>query len=333
VFENKCFIICPIGKPDSETRERADIVLKTLLEPAVSELGLEAVRADHIELPGLITKHVIDYLYEAPLVIADLTDANPNVFYELGIRHALGKPAIHIIDANGSLPFDLQGMRTIIFDYKSLQSIEAAKKEVLRQAKLIISGSIEHSLSVLELLGFKVKTLDSTIIDAAREMRKEFHRITDNRSQPISYSEFANVTSLVHFIRQIDPDNGHAHYYAGEVKRWAGMKDEAISEFLKYLETYESRPSIDMIDDTGTEICYRIAHGYCKQRTGWINHLLAVYFMKDCEKESETTKLRILASRALLYATNALKAYPKGFTQYIADVSIIGKAKEILEND
>jgi hypothetical protein len=110
------------------------------------------------------------------------------------------------------------------------------------------------------------------------------------------------------------------------------MKDDAISEFLKYLESYESRPAIDMIGDTGTEICYRIAHGYCRQRTGWINHLLAVYFMHDCETAHESTQLRILASRALLYATNALKAYPKGFTQYISDVSIIDRASRIVEN-
>jgi hypothetical protein len=332
MFENKCFIICPIGKPDSATRKRADIVFRKILEPALSELGVEAVRADHIELPGLITKHVIDYICEAPLVVADLTDGNPNVYYELGIRHALGKPAIHIIDVNDSLPFDLQGMRTIIFDYKNIESMDLAKNEVLRQAKSIISSSVENSLSVLELLGFKMKTLDSIIIDAARAMRKEFHRIIDNRSQPINYSEFVQVNFFIDFIRQIDPDNGHAHYYAGEIRRWADMKDEAIREFLKYLETYESRPSIDMIDDTGSEICYRVAHGYCKQRTGWINHLIAVYFINDCEKEVENTKIEILARRASLYATNALKYYPKGFTQYIATFSIIDKTKEILEN-
>jgi hypothetical protein len=133
MFENKCFIVCPIGKPDSEIRKRADIVFEKLLKPAVSELGIEAVRADHIGLPGLITKHVTDYLCEAPLVVADLTGANANVFYELGIRHTLGKPAIHIVDANDSLPFDLKGMRTIIFDYTKEASIEVVPRSILWQ--------------------------------------------------------------------------------------------------------------------------------------------------------------------------------------------------------
>jgi hypothetical protein len=333
MFENKCFIICPIGKPDSEIRKRADIVFENLIKPAFSELGIEPVRADHIELPGLITKHVTDYLCEAPLVLADLTGNNPNVFYELGIRHTLGKPAIHIVDAHEILPFDLKGMRTIIFDYKNDEGIEEARKEVLRQARLILSSTEEHSLPVLELFGFDLKTPDSLIIDAAREMRKEYHKIIDNQIPPIRYSDFADVDFLVRFIRRIDPDNGHAHYYAGEIKRMADMKDEAIREFLNYLETYENRPSIDMIDDTGAEICYRIAHGYCKQRTGWIHHLLAVYFMNDCEKEREATKIRILAGRASLYANNALKFYPKGFTQYIPTVSIIDKAEKIVKKD
>jgi hypothetical protein len=185
-------------------------------------------------------------------------------------------------------------------------------------------------LAVLELFGFKLKTPDSIIIDAAREMRKEYHKIVDHRTQPISYSEFGDIDFLIRFIRQIDPDNGHAHYYAGEIKRMAGVKDEAVREFLNYLETYENRPSIDMIDDTGSEICYQIAHGYCKQRTGWINHLLAVYFMNDCEKENDSAKMRILAGRASLYANNALRFYPKGFTQYTATFSIIDKTDRIL---
>lgn len=90
--EKSCFVISPIGEPDSDTRKRADQILKHVVKPAVAECGYTAVRADEIDKPGIITSQVIQRVVTDPLVIADLTERNPNVFYELAIRHALRKP-------------------------------------------------------------------------------------------------------------------------------------------------------------------------------------------------------------------------------------------------
>lgn len=71
------------------------------------------MRADQISKSGLITTQIINQIIECPLVIADLTGANPNVFYELAIRHATGKPYIQLIEQGHRLPFDIGGVRTI----------------------------------------------------------------------------------------------------------------------------------------------------------------------------------------------------------------------------
>lgn len=96
MMEKTCFIISPIGEPNSETRRTSDKTLK-LISPVVTAAGYTLKRADQITEPGLINNQVIKYLVNSRLVIADLTGHNPNVFYELAIRHFLKKPIIHII--------------------------------------------------------------------------------------------------------------------------------------------------------------------------------------------------------------------------------------------
>lgn len=135
--DKKCFVIAPIGEQTSETRKRSDQVLKHVLKPAASECGYEAIRADEISEPGMITSQVIQHVVEDALVIADLTDRNPNVFYELAIRHAIKKPLVQVIRKGDTIPFDVAGMRTIPVDHHDLDSVEESRKEIVAQIKAV----------------------------------------------------------------------------------------------------------------------------------------------------------------------------------------------------
>ena len=130
-----CFVISPIGEDLTETRKRADQVLKHLIRPAVESCGYKAVRADEIDKPGLITSQVIQAVVNDDLVIADLTETNPNVFYELAVRHVIRKPLIQIIQKGERIPFDVGGMRTIQFDHQDLDSVAEAKDSIIKQIK------------------------------------------------------------------------------------------------------------------------------------------------------------------------------------------------------
>jgi hypothetical protein len=74
-------------------------------------------RADKEVRPGEIITHVIENLVTSEIVIADLTGRNPNVFYELGVRHAVRNNAILIAEDLEDIPFDLRGLRTISYKY------------------------------------------------------------------------------------------------------------------------------------------------------------------------------------------------------------------------
>jgi hypothetical protein len=115
-FESTCFYITPIGSPDSEQRKHSDLFLGSLIEPALESFGLTVVRADGIDKPGVITKQVIEYIVKSRLVIVDLSYHNPNVFYELAIRHMMRLPIVQIIRKADAIPFDINQMRTVVVD-------------------------------------------------------------------------------------------------------------------------------------------------------------------------------------------------------------------------
>lgn len=131
-----CFVIAPIGDAGSDIRKRSDQVLRHVISPAVTACGYdEPIRADQISEPGLITSQVIQHIVDDPLVVADLTGRNPNVFYELAIRHAIRKPLIQLIKKDEQIPFDVAGTRTIHLDIQDLDSVEDAKKEMGNQIR------------------------------------------------------------------------------------------------------------------------------------------------------------------------------------------------------
>lgn len=140
-----CFVIAPIGEAESDTRKRSDQILNHVISPAAKECGYKATRADQISEPGMITSQVIQRIVDDPLVIADLTERNPNVFYELAIRHAIRKPLVQIIKKGEQIPFDVAGTRTIHVDHHDLDSVEESKKEIIAQVK-----ALEADESVLE---------------------------------------------------------------------------------------------------------------------------------------------------------------------------------------
>ena len=92
----------------------------------------KCIRADEVQKPNNIVKDIARKLKTAEVVIADLTGQNPNVFYELGVRHALGGKTIIVSQSIADIPFDLRSIRTIIYDTKTPSGNDATKKQIAK---------------------------------------------------------------------------------------------------------------------------------------------------------------------------------------------------------
>lgn len=79
-------------------------------------LGYKVERADEDKSPGIVTDRIVQKIIDSALVLADLHGHNPNVMYEVAIRHATNKPLVQMIEYRESLPFDIGGLNTIFYD-------------------------------------------------------------------------------------------------------------------------------------------------------------------------------------------------------------------------
>jgi hypothetical protein len=142
-FGKTCFFVAPIGDEGTELRKHSDMVLTALVEPALAQTGLKVVRADQITKPGMISAQTLDYILRSRLVVADLSFQNPNVFYELALRHIIGLPIVHLIRVGDEIPFDVANFRTIIFNtsdiYELVAQLETYKAQIANYAREALS--------------------------------------------------------------------------------------------------------------------------------------------------------------------------------------------------
>ena len=152
-WDHICFYISPIGEENSEHRNHADLFLGSIIEPALEEFKLKVIRADKIGKAGMITAQILEYILKSKLVVADLSYYNPNVFYELSLRHACRLPTVQIIRKYDKIPFDLDQFRTIQVDTTSIftmvPNLQTYKAEIATQVRMALKDpdSVDNPIS------------------------------------------------------------------------------------------------------------------------------------------------------------------------------------------
>jgi len=127
VMEPKLMIVAPVfGAKDIKTEEDLCFVLMPFkpsfdrlfgerIKPAVEACGLKCLRSDDLFSPTPILEDIWTYICKSKVIIADVTGRNPNVFYEMGIAHTVGKPVIIITQDKGDIPFDIAQFRYFLY--------------------------------------------------------------------------------------------------------------------------------------------------------------------------------------------------------------------------
>lgn len=108
-ISNTCFVIMPFHSLFESEYER-------VIRPAIEEAGLECVRGDEIYTEQTIVQDIWKSIRNARVIVAELSGRNPNVMYETGLAHAIGKPIIMLTREQQDVPFDLRSLRYIYYD-------------------------------------------------------------------------------------------------------------------------------------------------------------------------------------------------------------------------
>jgi len=151
-----CFVLMPIADSPGYEPGHFGRVYEHLLKPAIEAAGYLPLRADDTVKTDYIVVGIIQKIVESAMVVCDFSSRNPNVMYELGIRHAFNKPVVLIKDRKTEKIFDIQGLRYA--EYDDTLRIDAVNKDAAKITSAILEtakGGPEAMNSIVQLAGIK----------------------------------------------------------------------------------------------------------------------------------------------------------------------------------
>jgi hypothetical protein len=110
IHPDLCFVIMPFSKEFTDLYEDH-------IKPLVNNLGFSSLRGDELFGTGIIIDDIWEHINRANFLIADVTGRSPNVFYELGLAHAIGKDVIILTRTMDDVPFDTKHIRHIVYQF------------------------------------------------------------------------------------------------------------------------------------------------------------------------------------------------------------------------
>lgn len=265
--DKKCFIVTPIGEERTEERDSLDGLLEEVLYPTLINKGFKQGNitvAHKIPDAGSINRQIITRIVEDDLNIVNLTGLNPNVMYELAIRHAVGKPVIIIAENGTKLPFDIIDQRTIFYSDTMLGA--SGLKKNLKSAidsfedlstglpvdnpviKIIQENSILNQLkegqSENPAFDIILRRLDG--LERKSSYNNE-RRIKDNKNKVESMEQY--VYNNIDFSNLIKKDDIYTKI--GDILRSIGIEDATLNAIysIEILENLIQKKEIFLVNE------------------------------------------------------------------------------------
>ena len=225
----KCFAIMPFGqrkekRPDgTEAEINFDYVYHELIENAVESLGIDCDRCDEIIDTGSIHSKMFRGIFEADVAVVDVSFMNPNVYYELGVRHALNKYTTLVIRKNSNQPppFNISGLNVLSYDIDDAQKLEASRQKIREYVKNGMEKQSVDSLVHEYLDGLKVER-------KSKKLGKKMSRLYQIANIPgreigIITGELQNITEVDVWVNPENTNMQMARHY-----------DRGISATIRY---------------------------------------------------------------------------------------------------
>lgn len=189
-----CFAVMPFGG-------WFDDYYTSIYCPAIQSAGLTPFRADDLYRPSTIVNDIWSYTKKAKLILADLTGKNANVFYELGLAHALAKPAILVVENMGDVPFDLRALRVIEYNKNAPNWGDVLKGKIEASIKEVLDAPAQSVLPAF--LDVKETAKKPTVTEKEKELIEMRQDIDMMRRELL-------LSSTRSGIEEIDPDTAEA---------------------------------------------------------------------------------------------------------------------------
>lgn len=230
-----CFVLMPFGhKPvSSGALVDFDAVYRELIQPAIEAAGMQPLRADEEMAGGIIHKPMFERLILCEYAIADLTTANANVFYELGLRHAVRPWSTVLVFAEGTgqLPFDVAPLRGLPYRLGG----DGQPTEVERSREVLVQRLAEA----------RNATVDSPVFQLVEDFPDVQRLKTDVFRERVRYSEEAKRQLAAARRQGVEA----VRAFAGGLGDIANMESAVVIDlFLSFRAVKAWQDMIDLVD-------------------------------------------------------------------------------------
>ncbi len=264
--EKTCFVLMPISETEKYGKGHFGHIYKYLIKEAGERAGYRVERADDDLATNIIIQEILEKIIKSDMVICDLSHKNPNVMYELGIRHSLQKPVVLVKDDQTERVFDTAGIRTFDYDSKARGDkleldIELLKTTILHtersekltnsplaalpdDLKVMLSGikAFENRSAVTRDTGFQTSLLENNYIDIlGLSAEVAITRFKEDLVAALNREKFK--CRAVVFDPSSDNDSNYEALVAGVLKQRSNLKREQVEELLELSERIESKYS------------------------------------------------------------------------------------------
>jgi O-acetyl-ADP-ribose deacetylase (regulator of RNase III) len=218
MLKRKCFVIMPFGEkkdPSGAVIDFDDIYDFMIRGAIEDELEMDCIRCDKIAEPGLIHRDMIREIFEADVAIVDITTTNANVFYELGVRHALRKGVTVVIRRKGTdIPFNIRDLRVLDYDPSKVMSLVRAKETIAEFVRAGLQSAKVDSI-VHEYLDLRVVAPPSPI----RETKHHLFSVKDVPGKVVGLTtgDIRNVNMIDIWVNSENTNMQMARFYDGSI--------------------------------------------------------------------------------------------------------------------
>jgi len=221
--EGTCFVMMPFKGP-------FNLYYNSIFKPAIKKANLDPVRADDLFRPSVIVSDLWQMIQDAKVLVSELTTKNANVFYELGLAHAIGKPVILVSETMDDVPFDLQQLRVLLYD----KDDPAWGQKLCESMTKAITETLEHPVEAVPSI-FRTKvqsqapeqdTITGRIEEIESQLRMIRAQMSARNLRDTEDSLWSEELKMVH--NKMDLDNWARRWHIKGVSR--AILERAISE-------------------------------------------------------------------------------------------------------
>lgn len=204
--EEKCFIIMPISDQGDYPAGHFTKVYEQIIKPAVTDAGYEPYRVDENNICDAIINKIFTAIQDCPMAICDLSNRNPNVLYELGLRQAYDKPVVLIQDEKTDKIFDVSGISTVFYKSGRLYEDVIEARENIKNAILATKEGKVNSLAKI----MKASVPDFSQVEVSQDDKMNvildgiYNELRQINSKKVKEDSKNNISNIERYINNVN---------------------------------------------------------------------------------------------------------------------------------